>query len=211
MAITIISASYTQTTTSVNVTIPFDRTTLIVSTSDNNAPTFDGVSLTAGTSYKENSTFYWWYYTDPPVGTYSLAANTNTILNNFVLDNVDLTTPLSTQISIGVATFNANGTNYNPTYGDLTTPYPTWFGVASLIYPGPVNIDAVSITGGSILNTTTSPERVCTLEIPNLPTYSSSAVFYVTTGSGAFSCPSPSFIFLNNTDINRFTSQVMIF
>lgn len=210
MAITIISASYTQTTTSVNVTIPFDRTTLIVSTSDNNAPTFDGVSLTAGTSYNSNSTFYWWYYTNPPVGTYSLAANTNTILNNFVLDNVDLVTPLSTQISIPTATFNANGTNYT-TSGDLSTPYPTFFGVASLIYPGPVNISATSITAGSILNTTTSPVRVCTLEIPALPTYSSSALYYVTTGSGPFACPSPSFIFLNNTDINRFSSQVMIF
>lgn len=210
MAITTISASYTQTTTSVNVTIPFDRTTLIVATDTNNAPTFDGVSLTAGTSYKDNSTFYWWYYTNPPVGTYSLAANTNTILNSFVLDNVDLVTPLSTQISIGGATFNANGTNYNPTYGDLSTPYPTFFGVASLIYPGPVNINAISITSGSILNTTTSPVRVCTLEIPSLPTYSTSAVYYVTTGSGPFSCPSPSFIFLNNTDIVRFESQLII-
>lgn len=210
MAITILSSSYTQTTTSVSVAIPFDRTTLIVATTTNSAPTFDSVSLTAGTSYNSNSTFYWWYYTDPPSGTYSLAANTNTILNYFVLDNVDLITPISTQTSISGATFNANGTNYS-TVGDTSTPYPTFFGVASLVYPGPINIDAVSITAGSILNTTTSPERVCTLTIPGLPTYTTSALYYVTTGSGAFACPSPSFIFLNNTDIVRFSSQIMIF
>lgn len=209
MSITKISSSYTQTTTSVSVTIPYDRTTLIVSTTTNSAPTFDGVSLTAGTSYNNNSAFYWWYYTNPPVGTYSLAANTNTILSYFVLDNVDLVSPLSTQISIPAATFNANGTNYT-TNGDLSTPYPTFFGVADLTYPGGVPISAVSITSGSILNTTTSPERVCTLEIPNLPTFSSSALYYVTTGSGPFACPSPAWIFLNTEDIVREVPQMII-
>lgn len=209
MAITILSSSYTQTSTSVSVAIPFDRTTLAVSTSTNSAPTFNGVALTAGTSYNNNSTYYWWYYTDPPVGSYSLAAVSNTILNYFVLDNVDLSTPLSTQITVNSATFNANGTVYD-LIGDSSTPFPTWFGVANLDYPGGGPLTATSVSGGSVLSNTYSIENAATLVVPSLNT-SATTLNYNTNGSGIFASPAPSWIFLNNTDIDRFTSQVMIF
>jgi len=208
MSITIVSSSYTQTSTSVSVSVPMDRLVLIVATSTNSAPTFNSVSLTASNS--TTSDYYWWRMVDPPIGTYSLAANSNTILAYFLLDNVNQTTPLSTQMTINSTTLNANGTVYN-VQGDNSTPRPTWFGVASITYPGGVPISATSVTGGSILANTYSTFNVASFTIPGVNTTSSAyTINYNTTGVGAFACPSPSWIFLNEEQITREIPQMII-
>lgn len=210
MAIITLSSSYTQTNTSTNVTIPFDRTVLIVATDTNSAPTFNSISLTASTSYAAD--YYWWRLVNPPIGVYSLAAVGNNIINYFVLDNVDQTTPLSTQININSTTLNYNGTVYNVT-GDGSSPNPTWFGVVNLDYPGGPVMSALSMTYGSILSNSYSLVNAATLTCPGISTSLSSATLnYFTNRStpGAFAAPSPAWIFLNNTDIIRGIPQMII-
>lgn len=207
MSILIVSSSYTQ-TTSVSVNIPVDRLVLLVATTTNSAPTFDGVSLTSSNSVTAN--YYWWRYINPPTGTNTLAAVSNTIINYFVLDNVDQVTPISTQININSTTLNANGTVYN-VQGDNSTPLPTWFGVANLDYPGGILLTATSVTGGSILSNTYSTVNAATLTIPSVSTTSSAYnINYNTNGSGIFASPAPSWVFLNESEILREIPQMII-
>lgn len=197
MAINTLVSNYTQTSSSQSVNIPnAHNPALLVSVDGNFAPTFNGVSLSSATSYNGNANFFWFIMANPSLGSFTLApTGGSTILNYFIVDNVDPVTPLSTQISVPAATFNA----YNTVYllsGDGSTLKPTWFGVAYLIYPGGSPIDALSITGGTILNQVGSPTRVAFMKIPSISTANPYSVTYSTTGSGAFSCPSPAWVFL---------------
>lgn len=197
MAINILTSDYTQTSSSQSVTIPGGHNVaLIVSVTTNSAPTFDGVAMDDANSYA-GSNYYWFIAAGLTSGTYTLApTGGNTVLNYYILNNVDPVTPLSTQITIPSATFNANSAVYTLN-GDETTPLPTWFGVTDLTYTGGIPISATSITDGSILNTVTSPIRIAFLRIPSITTANSYTITYSNTGSGAFAAPYPTWVFLN--------------
>lgn len=211
MAINILSSSYSQTSSSQSVTIPNDRNVaLVVSVSANNAPTFNGSTMTASTGYNGNASYYWFIAVGLSAGTYTLAPNGgSTIFNYFVVNNVDPVTPQSTQISVSSATFNANNTVYSLN-GDGTTPLPTWFGVADLTYTGGIPITATSITAGTVLNNVTSPTRIAFVEIPSINTANPYSVTYSTTGSGVFAGPSPAWVFLNEKTPPPSTVQMII-